>query len=808
MALDPVCGMQVDEAVPKGGRYEHAGRSYFFCSDYCRTHFMAAPDDYQTAVDPVCGKVLRRDRAAYGEWHDGKAWFFCSDACHAKFMAAPQDYGAAPRGPLAPADPSALYTCPMHPEVEHLGPDDCPLCGMALEPRLGLAAAEDAPLRAVVRRFRLSALLTLPLFALVMGEHLFGRRWPWLHAGWGPWLQLALAAPVVGWGGAELFKRFVSSLRTGHLNMYTLIGLGTGTALGYSLAAVLVPGLFPAAFRDADGHLPLYFESAAVIVTLVLLGELLELRARARTGAALRALLDLQAPSARLLEPDGQERELPLAELAVGMRLRVRPGEIVPVDGVVVEGTSWVDESRISGEPDPVEKRPGDPVTGSTLNGRGTFVMEARRVGSQTLLARMVAQVAEAGRSRAPIQRLADRASQFFVPAVLAVAVLSFVFWSLWGPQPRLAFALLNAMAVLIIACPCALGLATPMSVMVGMGRGAQAGILFRNAEALETLGRVDTLLLDKTGTLTEGRPQVLAVETNGFLTARELLALAASAEQGSEHPLAQAVLRKAAEEGVTLGVCEDFIAEPGRGIRARVAGRRLRLGREAWMRAEGVELGALPERAAEWRARAWTVFYVAMEQRALGLLAVADPVKASSREALRALEAAGIEVHMLSGDDPATCDAVARELGLRHVEAQASPLRKAERVAELKAQGRRVAMAGDGVNDAPALAAADVGIAMGTGTDVAKLSAGVTLVRGDLRGILKAWRLSRAVLANIRQNLFWALAYNSLGVPLAAGLLYPFSGLLLSPVFAAAAMSFSSVSVISNALRLRRQKL
>lgn len=762
MALDPVCGMTVDETAPKGGTYAHAGQTYYFCSPYCHRHFSAQPEAY------LGGKAQE----------------------------------------LEPMDEGTTYTCPMDPEIEQVGPGLCPICGMALEPKEGVAEGDDPALARASQRFWISAILSLPLFCLAMTEHALGIPLPWLHQGAGPWLQLGMALPVVVWCGAELFQRFWTSLRSGHLNMYTLIGLGTGTAFLYSLGALLVPGLFPAAFHGAGGHLPVYFESATVIVTLVLLGELLELRARGRSSAALRALLDLQAPSARVLATDGSESEWPLAELRVGLRLRVRPGEIVPVDGIVLEGKSWVDESTLSGEPDPVEKGPAAMVTGSTLNGQGSFVMQATRVGKQTLLARIVAQVAEAARSRAPIQRFADKVAAIFVPVVVGCAGLSFAAWALWGPEPRLAYALLNAVAVLIIACPCALGLATPMAVMVGTGRGALDGLLFRNAEALEALGQVDTLLLDKTGTLTEGKPEVLETLSSDALTARELLGLAAAVERHSEHPLAQAVLRKAQQEGLQIPASSGFESLSGSGARARVHGRAVQVGRGSWLKSQGLDLGAFSAQAERLRQKAWTVFFVASEERVLGLIAVADPIKAGSREAVAELQAAGIELRMLSGDDFVTAAAVAQALGIRHVEAGASPLRKAEAVVELKTMGRRVAMAGDGVNDAPALAAADVGIAMGTGTDVAKLTAGVTLLHGDLRGVLRAWRLSRSVRRNIKQNLFWALAYNGLGVPIAAGILYPFTGTLLSPVFAAVAMSFSSVSVISNALRLRRVKL
>jgi Cu+-exporting ATPase len=806
MAMDPVCGMQVDPLAPKGGRYELEGRSYYFCSEHCRGRFVEAPDGYRTAKDPVCGMTVKRDAAAASEWHDGQAWFFCSGACHAKFKADPAAFGAASKAPPALADPAAIYTCPMHPEIEQQGPGDCPLCGMALEPKAG--GEDDAPLREAQRRFWLAALLASPLFVIAMGQHLLGLHWAWAHGPLGAWIQAALALPVVLGAGWPLQQRFVASVRSGNYNMYTLIGLGTLAALLYSLAATVAPGLFPPSFRQADGSLPLYYEAAAVIVALVLLGEVLELRARGRTGAALRALLGLQASVAHRVQDDGSEQDLPLAEVSAGMRLRVRPGEKLPVDGKVLEGHSWVDESLLSGESEPVEKRPGDAVTGSTINGSGSLLMQATRVGSDTLLARIVAQVAEAQRSRAPLQKLADRVAAWFVPAVVLVAVLSFAAWALWGPEPRLAYALLNAVAVLIIACPCALGLATPMSVMVGMGRGALAGVLFRNAEALEALGGVQVLLLDKTGTLTEGRPRVVAVETVEGAHARELLSLAAAVESHSEHPLARAVALEADAQDAPKAEAVDFRYRAGQGVAGRVGGAEVLVGNAAFLDSHGIGLGEWSARAERLRSKAWTVSFVARDGQTLGLFAVADPIKPGTREALASLRALGIELHMLSGDASATAAAVAEELGIRHVRAGASPADKAAYVQSLTAQGLKVVMAGDGVNDAPALAAATVGIAMGTGTDVAMHTAGVTLVKGDLRGIVKAIRLSKAVTRNIKQNLFWALAYNGLGVPIAAGVLYPFTGTLLSPVFAAVAMSFSSVSVISNALRLRRVRL
>jgi Cu+-exporting ATPase len=698
---------------------------------------------------------------------------------------------------------------------------------MALEPKDPVAADNRAALHDAFRRFAVSAALAGPLALLVMGGHLLGWGGAFLHRGGGRWLQAALALPVALGGGGPIFKKAWLSVRTWNLNMYTLIGLGTGTALLYSLVALLAPGLFPGPFWSVDGGmrmLPLYFESAAVIVALVLMGDWLELRARSRTGDALKALLDLQARTARRLKPDGGEEDVALAAVRAGDRLRVRPGETVPVDGVLLEGGTWLDESRISGESAPVAKAVGDRVTGATLNGQGSFVMKAEHVGKDSLLARIVAQVAEAQRSRAPIQRLADKASALFVPLVAGVAALSFTVWALWGPEPRLAYALLNAVAVLIIACPCSLGLATPMSVMVGTGRAAQLGVLFRNAESLEALGGVDVLCLDKTGTLTEGKPSLVAVVPVEGVDEARLLSLCAGLERHSEHPLGRAVLDAAQARGLAPAETTDFTSQPGQGVRGRLVGGAngasnpgppsaagaaptgglLRLGSASFC---GELSPGLQARAQELRAQAATVFFASLDGRMLGLLAVADPIRASTPAALAKLKSQGLRLVMLSGDAPATAQAVGRQLGLDDVRAGLSPLEKAEAVRALMVQGLRVAMAGDGVNDAPALAAATVGLAMGTGTDAAKLSAGVTLVHGDLAAIGRAVTVSKAVLRNIRQNLGWAVGYNALGVPIAAGILYPFTGQLLSPMFAAAAMSLSSVSVISNALRLRRLK-
>jgi Cu+-exporting ATPase len=699
----------------------------------------------------------------------------------------------------------------MHPEIQQRGPGSCPKCGMALEPLVPAAgdAAEDPELRDMTRRFRFAAALALPLLALAMGDMLPGHPVSSLLS---PrvrvLLELALATPVCVWAAWPFYVRAIASLRQRSLNMFTLIGLGVGVAYGYSAVAALLPELFPPAFRHASGEVAVYFEAGAVITALILLGQVLELRARGRTGAALRALLDLAPRSARRLAEDDDEVDVSLDEIRVGDRLRVRPGEKVPVDGSVLEGRSFVDESMVSGEPIPVEKQPGDRVVGATLNGAGSFVMRAERVGAETLLARIVAMVAEAQRSRAPIQRTADLVARWFVPLVMLVAALTFAFWAAFGPEPRLAYGLVNAVAVLIIACPCALGLATPMSIMVAMGRGASQGVLFRSAEAIELLRRVDTLVVDKTGTLTEGRPVLVGIDPAEGFDEAELLRLAASLERGSEHPLAAAVVKGARARGSSLAEPEGFESLTGRGVRGRVDGRGVAVGTGALLEELGVDQGPLAVRAEELRARGQTVFFVAVDGCAAGLLAVADPIKASTPEAIDALRAEGLRIVMLTGDSRATAMAVASVLGIDDVISEVLPDQKAHAIERLEAEGRNVAMAGDGINDAPALAKARVGIAMGTGTDVAMESAGVTLVQGDLRGIVRARRLSRRTMANIHQNLFFAFAYNAAGVPIAAGLLYPVFGMLLSPMLAAAAMSASSLSVVANALRLRHAPL
>ncbi|WP_405234427.1 copper-transporting P-type ATPase [Lentisalinibacter salinarum] len=703
-----------------------------------------------------------------------------------------------------------VYTCPMDPQVRQTEPGSCPICGMALEPEGVVTGEEDqSELRDMTRRFWISAAFTLPLFLYAMGEMLPGQPFHELvPARLSQWLQLAVATPVVLWGGWPFLVRGVQSVRTMNLNMFTLIGLGVSVAYGFSVVATIAPQLFPASFRDASGRVGVYYEAAAVITTLVLLGQVLELRARRATSGAIRSLLELAPADARRVREDGTEEDVPLDELAVDDRLRVRPGEKVPVDGVIEDGRSTIDESMITGEPLPVEKSADDPVTGGTVNQTGGFIMRVTRVGEDTLLSRIVHMVAEAQRSRAPIQRLADVVAGWFVPTVVGIAVIAFIVWSIWGPEPAMAYALVNAVAVLIIACPCALGLATPMAIMVGTGKGAQSGILVKNAEALETLEKIDTLVVDKTGTLTEGRPRLTAVEAGGDLAEDDLLRLAASLERASEHPLAAAIVDGARERGVSLAGVSDFGSVTGKGVSGAVDGRRIAVGNRAMMDEVGAGDDGLADRADELRSEGSTVMFVAVDGAPAGLVAVSDPIKETTPEALRSLHEAGISVVMLTGDSRATAEAVGRELGIDEIHAEVLPEDKNRIVTELQERGAMVAMAGDGINDAPALAKAHVGIAMGTGTDVAMESAGVTLVKGDLRGIAKALTLSRATMRNIRQNLFFAFIYNSLGVPVAAGVLYPWFGLLLSPMIAAAAMSLSSVSVIGNSLRLRRLNL
>ena len=730
------------------------------------------------------------------------------DCCHA---GGDTDAGADGKYNLVPpAYSGTVYTCPMHPNVRDVRNSGCPICGMALEPEGIVVGEEDtSELDDMTRRFWISAIFTVPLAIYAMGDLIPGKPLEGLlPAGWAQWAQFALAVPVVLWGGWPFFQRGARSLRTMNLNMFTLISLGVGVAFIFSLVATALPGIFPHAFRNEAGEVSVYFEAAAVITTLVLLGQVLELRARSATSGAIRALLELTPPTANRIMADGQDEEVSVDDIQAGDRLRVRPGEKVPVDGEVAEGRSNVDESMITGEPIPVEKATGDPVTGGTVNGTGSFVMAATRVGADTMLSQIVRMVAEAQRSRAPIQKLADTVAGLFVPVVVLTAIVTFIVWAVFGPHPAMAFAIVNAVAVLIIACPCALGLATPMSIMVATGKGAQSGILIKNAEALETLEKVDTIVVDKTGTLTEGKPKLVTVEPAEGLAEVDFLSYAAAIERGSEHPLAQAIVNGAEERGAVRLAASDFESVTGEGAQGRVDGKRLAIGNAKMMRRVGAFDDALKARAESYRREGQTVMFVALDGKPAGLIGVADPIKATTPDAIAALHKAGMKVVMLTGDSQATAEAVARQIGIDAVHADVSPEDKNRIIRELQSQGAIVAMCGDGINDAPALAQADVGIAMGTGTDVAMESASVTLVKGDLRGVARAQRLSHATMGNIRQNLFFAFVYNSLGVPVAAGVLYPFFGLLLSPIIAAAAMSLSSVSVIANALRLRSVKL
>jgi Cu+-exporting ATPase len=769
-------------------------------------------------VDPVCGMEIDPATAAGSAEHGGKLYYFCHPSCQKRFEADPEAFllpksvatpEARQAAAVAPA-PSAKWTCPMHPEIVREGPGSCPICGMALEP-VAVAAeeVENVELVDMTRRLRVSAALTIPVLVIAMGGSIPG--WPlgrMLTPSIKAWIELILATPVVLWGGWPFFERGWQSIVNRSPNMFTLIAMGVGVAYAYSAVATLVPGIFPSSFHDHDGGVGVYYEAASAIVTLVLLGQVLELRARSRTGAAIRALIGLAPKTARRIGPDGREEDVPLDHIQVGDRLRVRPGEKVPVDGVVLDGASAVDESMVSGEPIPVEKQPGDRVVGSTVNATGSFIMRAERVGADTLLAQIVRLVVEAQRSRAPIQRLADVVSSYFVPAVVAIAVAAFVVWATVGPEPRMAFAIINAVAVLIIACPCALGLATPMSVMVATGKGASAGVLFRNAEAIETMRKVDTLVVDKTGTLTLGKPRLVNVNAAEGWDEARLLALAASVERPSEHPLATAIVSGAEERHVAISRVDRFESLTGKGVKGQIDGRSVVLGTRRLLEELAIDAGALASAADDMRRQAQTVMFVAVDGRVAGILGVADPIKESTPVAIRQLHDEQLRIVMLTGDNKATAEAVAQKLGIDEVIPEMLPHQKVEVVKRLQQDGRVVAMAGDGVNDAPALAQADVGIAMGTGSDVALESAGVTLVRGDLRGIVRARRLSRATLRNIKQNLFFAFVYNALGVPIAAGVLYPVTGLLLNPMIAAAAMSFSSVSVIGNALRLRRVSL
>ncbi len=807
--LDPVCGMTVPPDTPR--RFTYQGREYGFCSEHCLNKFREQPENYLQAEEGEERKPAappkEKPAPAAGAYY----------TCPMDPEVRQAEPGTCPKCGMAlePAAPPAPLTrtewvCPMDPEVVQDSPGNCPKCGMALEPRTVTAEEEENPeLRDMRRRFWLSLILTVPLVVIAMGDYLPGRPLKSLASGhvWG-WVELGLATPVVLWGGWPFFLRGVRSVLNRSLNMFTLIGLGVSVAYLYSLIAKLFPGIFPDSFRDAAGEVGVYFEAAAFIVTLVLLGQVLELRARSQTSAAIKTLLGLAPKTARSIKEDGTEEDVPLEQVQVGDRLRVRPGEKVPVDGTIIEGKSSVDESMITGEPIPVEKAAGDRVIGATINGSGSLVMRAERVGAGTLLAQIVQMVAEAQRSRAPIQKLVDVVAAYFVPTVVAIAIVTFAVWALIGPPPRMAHAIINAVAVLIIACPCALGLATPMSIMVATGKGATVGVLFKNAEAIEVMRQVDTLVVDKTGTLTEGKPKLVTVRPTGTTDERAFLHLAASLERGSEHPLAAAIVRGAEEWGVKLAGAQNFEYLTGKGVRGEVDGHRVALGNRRLLEELGIDPGEEAGQADSLRQEGQTVMFVAMDGKFAGLVGVADPIKETTPPAIVRLHDDQVRIVMLTGDNRTTAQAVARQLGIDEVIPEVLPDQKAEKVKELQQEGRIVAMAGDGINDAPALAQAQVGIAMGTGTDVAMESAGVTLVKGDLRAIVRARLLSRATLRNIKQNLFFAFIYNSLGIPIAAGVLYPWFGILLSPIIAAAAMSFSSVSVVTNALRLRRVHL
>jgi Cu+-exporting ATPase len=852
MERDPVCGMDVDPEKAKA-KVEHGGKSYYFCSPGCAKRFEQAPERFLSAPpsgaasqgtqfaaaakpamsslpilgsapkvkDPVCGMMVDPQKAAGKVEHAGKTYFFCSPRCKERFEKEPEKYLAASgtagmeHAHAAPAPASAQnirYTCPMHPEIVQIGPGNCPICGMALEP-MDIVAGEhaDPELDSMRKRLWVSAALSIPVLVLSMAGDVLGVH---LAPGVKNGIELLLASPVVLWGGWPFFERFWASLVNRSPNMFTLIGLGTGAAYLYSLAATLFPRFFPDSFRDMQGEVAVYFEAAAVITTLVLVGQVLELRARQRTSGAIRELLHL-APQTAHLVANSSDRDVPLEQVKRGDLLRVRPGERIPVDGTVREGASAVDESMVTGEPLPVEKQPGDSVTGGTLNASGSFVMVAEHVGSETLLARIVRLVSEAQRSRAPMQRLADKVAGYFVPGVVAAAILAFLGWALFGPEPRFAHALLAAVSVLIIACPCALGLATPMSIMVAVGRGATGGVLVRNAEALETLARVDTLVLDKTGTLTEGKPRVagVTVADGSGLTKDGLLWVAASVERSSEHPLARAIVEAAQAKGVELAEATEFRAIAGGGVEALLQGDRVLIGSPKFLEGRGIKESTDPSRKemqlefGSDRTFSSTIVGVAVNGKITGAIAFTDFLKETTPEAIKALRAEGLRLVMLTGDRRESAAMIAKELGLTEIEAEVRPEQKAALIERLKKEGRIVAMAGDGINDAPALAAADVGIAMGTGTDIAMESAGITLVKGDLRGIVRARRLSRATVSNIKQNLAFAFVYNLLGIPIAAGVFFPLFHWLLSPMIASAAMSFSSVSVITNALRLRGVK-
>ncbi|WP_162917533.1 heavy metal translocating P-type ATPase [Dongia deserti] len=760
-----------------------------------------------TATDPVCGMTVDPHKTQHRASHQGRTYYFCSAKCREKFVADPAQY-LAKQKPAEQMPEGTIYTCPMHPEIRQAGPGSCPICGMALEPeRASLEEGPSAELIDMRRRFWIGAILTLPVAVLEMGSHLVGLQ-HLVEQQTSNWIQLGLATPVVLWAGWPFFVRGWRSLTGRALNMFTLIAMGIGVAWAYSVVATVVPQVFPGAFRAPDGSVAVYFEAAAVITVLVLLGQVLELKARAQTSGAIKALLSLAPTRARRIKDDDAEEEVELDQVQVGERLRVRPGDKVPLDGTVIEGRSNVDESMVTGEPLPVQKEAGAKVIGGTINGQGAFIMRAEKIGRDTVLAQIVQMVAAAQRSRAPIQRLADTVSGWFVPAVILVAIVAFAAWSIWGPAPAMGYGLVAAVSVLIIACPCALGLATPMSIMVGVGRGARGGVLIKNAEALERMEKIDTVIVDKTGTLTLGKPKVTAIRPAQDFDEGEVLRLAASLEAASEHPLAAAIVQQAKERSIALAPVSDFDSPTGKGVVGKVDGHSVALGNARFLAEQGADVSALESEADALRADGATAIFVAIEGRAAGIVAIADPVKETTPTAIADLHKQGIRVVMLTGDNRKTAEAVARKLNIEEVQAEVLPERKGAVVEELRRAGKAVAMAGDGVNDAPALAAADVGIAMGTGTDVAIESAGITLLRGDLQGIVQARRLSKAVMGNIRQNLFFAFVYNAAGVPIAAGVLYPAFGLLLSPIIAAAAMAASSVSVIANSLRLRATKL
>ena len=808
---DPVCGMTVDPDAGKPS-FDHGGRMVHFCNPSCRDKFAASPEEYLTATDPVCGMVVDKPTADFMTKHEGQRVYFCSGHCQSKFEADPQSYASGlPQLEAAGVPAGTRWICPMDPEIDEDGPGDCRICGMPLEP--AVPTLDDAPnpeIADFTRRIWIGAVFTIPLLVIAMGPHV-GLSLPEVFLGRsGQWIQLFLATPVTLWCGLPFFRRAFSSITTSNYNMWTLIGLGTGAAYLFSLLATVAPFLFPDDLRGHDGSLGVYFESAAVIILLVLLGQILEGRAREKTGSAIRALLSLAPKTALRIASDGEVSEVPLDRIAVGDHLRIRANDRIPVDGIILEGASAVDEAMLTGEPVPVEKTVGDNVTGGTLNGSGTFVIEAKTVGAGTVLSQIVSMVASAQRSRAPVQALADRFAGWFVPAVVAIAVLAFFIWLAVGPEPRLAYALVALVSVMIIACPCALGLATPMSIMVAAGRGAGAGVLIKDAEALERLASADTVVIDKTGTLTEGRPVLTDVVAapKSKLDQVALLTLAASLERGSEHPLAEAIVGAASVRELSLQTVKDFRSVTGKGITG-IAGRsRLALGNAALMAEENIDITPMQSTADEMRSAGKTVMYLAKGKTLAGLVAVADPIKQDARESLDALRADGLKIVLATGDDRRAADAVAARLAIDEVHAGVMPIEKAALVESLKQQGASVAMAGDGVNDAPALAAADIGIAMATGSEVAIESAGMTLLNGDLSALVRARKLSRATMRNIRQNLFFAFIYNGLGVPVAAGILYPFIGLLLSPMIASAAMSLSSVSVIGNALRLRDVRL